>query len=93
MRLKIIVYFWSVGKKTRRKLTHKFKLIKNDFFNHNCILFKIINIECDKVFIQIRRNDDALIKEIIIKKGVKYYYRPMSMDAGYEYVIKITKFF
>ena len=33
-----------------------------------------------------------LIKTISLKKGEKAYYRPLSMDGGYEYIFKICRF-
>ena len=55
--------------------------------------FRIDKVKKDKAQISVIRRDGTVIKEITVEKGKSAYYRPMSMDAGHEYVLKFTKFF
>ena len=92
MKLKIIEYFWAVGKKTKRVKTYKFKLSENIVnFQLNRLPVSAI-IKEDVVNIEISNCDGKLIRSIKLKKGEQSYYRPMSMDAGYEYIFKLTNF-
>ena len=92
MKLKIIEYFWAVGHKTKRKGTYRLPLTEGKALKPNFANLKIDKVEEDKVIVSFNRDDGTLIKELTVEKGKQNYYRPMSMDGGYEYVLKITRF-
>ena len=92
MKLKIIEYFWAVGHKTKRKGTYRLPLIEGKTLKPHFANLKIDKVEEDKVIVSFNRNDGTLIKELTVEKGKQCYYRPMSMDGGYEYVLKFTRF-
>ena len=92
MKIKIIEYFWAVGHRTRRKGSYKLPLIEGETRKINYAKFKIDKVEDDKVIVSINRDDGTLIKKLTVEKGKQNYYRPMSMDAGYEYILKFTRF-
>ena len=92
MKVKIIEYFWAVGHRTKRKGSHKLPLVEGETRKINYVSFKIAKVENDKVIVSVNRDDGTLIKELTIEKGKQNYYRPMSMDAGYEYILKFTRF-
>lgn len=48
--------------------------------------------KCFMSFVSFNRDDGTLIKELAVEKGKQNYYRPMSMDGGYEYILKFTRF-
>ena len=93
MKLKIIDYFWSVGHRTKRKGSHRMPLVEGEPSEINYVQFRIDKVEKDKAQISVIRRDGTVIKEITVEKGKSAYYSPMSMDAGHEYVLKLTKFF
>ena len=93
MKLKIIEYFWAVGHRTKRKGSHKIPLAEGESREINYVQFKIDKVEGDKALVSVIRRDGTVIKKITVEKGKSAYYRPMSMDAGYEYVLKLTKYF
>ena len=93
MKLKIIDYFWAVGHGRKRKGPHKIPLAEGESREINYVQFRIDKVEKDKAQISVIRRDGTVIKEITVEKGKSAYYRPMSMDAGHEYVLKLTKFF
>lgn len=93
MKLKIIEYFWAVGRKTKRVGTYRMPLDVGQTREINRMSFKIEKVDGDKLTVSINRKDGTLIKEISVEKGKQSYYRPMSMDAGYEYILKITRLF
>ena len=93
MKLKIIDYFWSVGHRTKRKGSHKIPLAEGELHEINYVQFRIDKVEKDKAQISVIRRDGTVIKEITVEKGKSANYRPMSMDAGHEYVLKLTKIF
>ena len=92
MKLKIIEYFWSVGHRTKRKGTYKLPLIEGKTLKPHFANLRIDKVEEDKVIVSFNRNDGTLIKERSVEKGKQCYYRPMSMDGGYEYILKFTRF-
>ena len=93
MKLKIIDYFWAVGHRTKRKGSHRIPLVEGESREINYAQFKVGKVEEDKALVSVIRRDGTVIKEITVEKGKSAYYRPMSMDAGHEYVLKFTKFF
>ena len=92
MKLKIIEYFWSVGHRTKRKGTYKLPLIEGKTIKPRFANLRIDKVEEDKVIVSFNRDDGTLIKELMVEKGKQNYYRPMSMDGGYEYILKFTRF-
>ena len=92
MKIKIIEYFWAVGHRTKRKGTYKLPLIEGKTLKPHFANLRIDKVEEDKVIVSFNRNDGTLIKELTVEKGKQCYYRPMSMDGGYEYVLKFTRF-
>lgn len=92
LKLKIIAYFWAAGHRTKRKGSHKLPLVEGETRTINHANFKIDKVEDDKAIVSINRDDGTLIKELTIEIGEQNYYRPMSMDAGYEYILKLTRF-
>jgi len=92
VKVKIIEYFWAVGHRTKRKGSYKLPLIEGEAIKPHFANFKISKVEEDKVIVSVNRDDGTLIKELTIEKGKRNYYRPMSMDAGYEYILKFTSF-
>ena len=93
LKLKVINYFWAVGRRTRRVGSRKMPLIEGQTMDLDFVQFKIDKIEADKVIVTVNRQDGTLIKSITVVKGESSYYRPMSMDAGHAYVLKLTKLF
>ena len=93
MKLKIIDYFWSVGHGTKRKGSHKIPLAEGESREINYVQFRIDKVEKDKAQISVIRRDGTVIKEITVEKDKSACYRPRSMDAGHEYVLKLTNFF
>lgn len=92
MKLKVITYFWAVGKRTKRIKTNKYK------FDDNYVSFVLNRLPSKASLgesvatIEINNLNGELIKTISLKKGEKAYYRPLSMDGGYEYIFKICRF-
>lgn len=93
MKLKIIDYFWSVGHGTKRKGSHKIPLAEGELREINYVQFRIDKVEKNKAQISVIRRDGTLIKTLTVEKGNPNWYHPMSIDAGHEYVLKLTKFF
>ena len=93
MKLKIIKYFWAVGRRTKRVGANRIPVSEGASLNINGVLFKIEKIEEDAVAVSVIRRDGKTIKEMTVEKGKRAYYRPMSMDGGYEYILKLTRFF
>ena len=93
MKLKIIDYFGSVGHRTKRVGSHRMPLVEGETRKVHYLLFKIDSVETDKVIVSVSREDGTLIKTLTVEKGNPNWYHPMSMDAGHEYVLKLTKFF
>ena len=71
----------------REKARISYHLLKPHFAN-----LRIDKVEEDKVIGSFNRDDGTLIKELMVEKGKQNYYRPMSMDGGYEYILKFTRF-
>ena len=92
MKLKIIEYFWSVGHRTRRKGTYKLPLIEGKTLKPHFANLRVDKVEEDKAIVSFNRDDGTLIKKFTVEKGKQNYYRPISMDGGYEYVLKFTRF-
>ena len=44
------------------------------------------------ITIEVRNYKNDLIKTIEFEAEGKYYYRPLSMDAGYEFIFKTCRF-
>jgi len=93
MKIKIIEYFWAVGHRTKRIGSYKIPLIEGEMREINYVQFRIDKAEEDKALISVVRHDGTVIKQITVEKGKSAYYRPTSMDAGHEYILKFTKFF
>lgn len=93
MKLKIIDYFWSVGHRTKRKGSHKIPLAEGELREINYVQFRIDKVEGDKALVSVLRSDGTVAREFAVEKGKQAYYRPLSMDAGHEYTLKLTKFF
>ena len=68
-------------------------LVEGETRKVHYLLFKIDSVETDKVIVSVSREDGTLIKTLTVEKGNPNWYHPMSMDAGHEYVLKLTKFF
>ena len=92
MKLKIIEYFWAVGHRTKRKGSYKLPLIEGKTLKPHFANLKIDKVEEDKVIVSFNRDDGTLIKELTVEKGKQNYYRPMSMDGGYEYILRLARF-
>ena len=93
MKLKIIEYFWGVGRKTRRNASYRMPLREGEVKDVDRLQFEIRKVEDGRVTVSLNRKDKTPIKEFTVENGKAYYYRPMSMDGGVEYVVKLTKLF
>ncbi|MBQ8862655.1 MAG: hypothetical protein IJV67_08495 [Clostridia bacterium] len=93
MKLKIIEYFWAVGRRTRRTGTRRIPLEESKAANIDRMQFKIEKIEGDRITVSVNRLDGTLIRTLSFDKRNGCYYRPMSMDGGHEYVLKAVRFF
>lgn len=92
MKLKVVTYFWAVGKKTRRIKSDKYKLSENPIdFKLNQLPATAV-LKDNMITIEVRNYKNDLIKTIEFEVERKYYYRPLSMDAGYEFVFKTCRF-
>ena len=92
-KIKIIVYFWAVGKRTRRVSACKIPLCQGQKAIVNNMLFVVDKVEQDCATICYCRQDGTLLKTLQVAKGKPASHRPRSMDAGYEYTLKIARFF
>lgn len=94
MKLKIIDYFWAVGKRTRKVKTIRVPLkvgpIKN--FDIGCT-WQIDEVNDNSVKVSIVCHDHSILKQFVIEKGKKNYWRPRSMDAGHEYIMQLVRYF
>lgn len=94
MKLKIIDYFWAVGKRTRiHKIVRvplKVGPIKN--FDIGCT-WQIDEVNENSVKVSVVRRDGETIKTFTVEKGKNNYWRPRSMDGGHEYTLKLVRFF
>ena len=92
MKLKVVTYFWSVGNKTRRVGSKNYKLGEEpiDFELHALPATAVLKDET--VYIEVKNYSNEIIKKIEIEKDGKSYYRPFSMDAGYEFTFKLSRF-
>ena len=94
MKLKIQERFWAVGRRTRRVKTVRVPLkvgtIKN--FDVGCT-WQIDEVSENSVKLSVIRRDGETIKTFTVEKEKGAYWRPRSMDAGYEYIIKLVRFF
>lgn len=92
MKLKVITYFWAVGKKTRRVKADKYELSENPIDLKLNALPATAVLKDNAITIEVRNYKNDLIKTIEFEVGGKYYYRPFSMDAGYEFIFKTCRF-
>lgn len=94
MKLKVIEYFWAVGRKTKRVKTIRVPLIVGPIkhFGDGC-MWQIDEVNETNVKVSVVRRDGKIMKQFIIEKGKKNYWRPRSMDAGNEYVMQLVHFF
>ena len=94
MKLKIVEYFWAVGKRTRKVKTLRVPLkvgpIKN--FDVGCT-WQIDEVNENSVIVSVIRRDGEKIKTFTVEKGMGAYWRPRSMDAGHQYTMKLVRFF
>ena len=92
MKLKVVTHFWSVGNRTKCVGSKKYKLGEEpiNFGLHALPATAVLKDET--VYIEVRNYANEIIKKIEIKKGGKSYYRPFSMDAGYEFTFKLSRF-
>lgn len=90
MKLKVITYFWAVGKKTRRVRSDKYELSENPIDLKLNALPATAVLKDNTITIEVRNYKNDLIKTIEFER--KYYYRPFSMDAGYEFIFKTCRF-
>ena len=92
MKLKVVTYFWSVGNKTKRVDSKNYKLGEEpiDFELHALPATAVLKDET--VYIEVKNYSNEIIKKIEIEKDGKSYYRPFSMDAGYEFTFKLSRF-
>ena len=93
MKLKVIDYFWAVGKKTRRRGSYKIPVAEGQSTEISHLTFKIEKVETDQITVALIRWDGEKIKEITVEKGKGAYYHPFSMDGGHRYDLKLTRFF
>ena len=94
MKLKIIDYFWAVGKRRRRVKTLRVPLkvgpIKN--FDIGCT-WQIDEVNKNSVKVSVIRRDGETIKAFTVEEGKADHWRPRSMDGGHEYILKLVRFF
>ena len=93
MKLKIVEYFWAVGRRTKRRGSHKIPLVAGQTLGVDDMQFKIEKAGQESVTVSYCRKDGTVVKTFTFDRRVGYHYRPTSFDGGREYRFKVTRFF
>ena len=94
MRLKITDYIWAVGHKTRKVKTVYAPLKVGVIEGVDALCpWQIDEVGKDTATVSVIRHDGVKIKTFHVEKGKEEYWRPLAMDAGHAYKIKLVFLF
>lgn len=94
MKLKITNYFWAVGRRTKKVKTVYAPLKVGEINGVDKVCtWRIDEVGEGYAKVSCIRHDGVPIKSWTVEKGKTEYWRPRSMDAGYEHTIKLVRFF
>lgn len=96
MKLKITEEFWGVDRRSGKGGTKKTDEITAEcapgaelIFEKGRRRFVIDEVSGESVTFSVRYADEKYNKTWTIPKGEGAFYRPLSMDGGYQYIFKV----